>query len=174
MQTLPSSGLHLRPVQDEDASFLFALFAETQDQLAALRADQALWRSLVEMQFRGRQSSFAALYPDAEDSVLEDENGEPVGRLLLDRPFARQGNPHANRWRIVDIALLTAARGHGLGTQVLQRLQDRAAACDAGLELQVDPTNPARRLYERLGFRTVSEDALAVQMVWSSLKDSPG
>jgi hypothetical protein len=33
--------------------------------------------------------------------------------------------------------------------------------------LRVEPGNPARRLYERLGFQTVSEDAMNVEMAWT-------
>jgi hypothetical protein len=28
--------------------------------------------------------------------------------------------------------------------------------------------NPARRLYERLGFKTIGEDAVAEEMIWSA------
>jgi ribosomal protein S18 acetylase RimI-like enzyme len=81
-----------------------------------------------------------------------------VGYLLLDRK--------PDRWWIVDIAVLAAHRGRGLGTRVLEECKRRAVAAGAGLQLQVSPLNPARRLYERLGFRNAGEDAVAVQMVW--------
>jgi ribosomal protein S18 acetylase RimI-like enzyme len=150
----------MRPAQPKDAAFLLQLFAESQEQLEGLRFNEALWRSLIEMQFRGRAISYAEQYPQAKDSILLGENGQPVGRLLLNR--------NADCWRIVDIAVLAALRGQGLGAGVLRQCQQQAAAAGARLELQVRPENPARRLYERLGFQAVSEDAVAVKMIWSA------
>ncbi|MFK9714769.1 GNAT family N-acetyltransferase, partial [Escherichia coli] len=51
---------------------------------------------------------------------------------------------------ILDISLLPAWRGRGLGTRCLTAL----AAANEGraLSIQVEIHNPARRLYERLGF----------------------
>jgi ribosomal protein S18 acetylase RimI-like enzyme len=164
MQTLSSSVLQLRRTQPEDASFLFKLFAESQDQLDGLRTDEALWQSLIEMQYRGRQMSYTAQYPNAEDSILVDKDGQPVGRLLLDR------RPEC--WRIVDVAVSVASRGRGLGSGVLRQFQKDAAAAGARLELQVAPLNPARRLYERMGFCAVRVDAIAVEMTWSAAEQA--
>jgi ribosomal protein S18 acetylase RimI-like enzyme len=147
----------LCPACPADESFLFELFAESQEQLSGLRSNEALWRSLVEMQYRGRKITYAAQFPAAEDSILLDEDGQPVGRLLLDRG--------PDRWRIVDIAVLAARRGQGLGTRVVRQCQLRAAEVGAKLELQVRPDNRARRLYERLGFRVTHEDLLTAEMV---------
>jgi ribosomal protein S18 acetylase RimI-like enzyme len=113
------------------------------------------------MQFRGRAMTYAAHYPAAENLILLGTDGTPIGRLLLDR--------ETDRWRIVDIAVLAAHRGHGLGTVVLRQCQEQAAADGAALELQVRPENPARRLYERLGFQVSRIDPLALQMTWSGL-----
>lgn len=125
-----------------------------------LLQNESLWQSLVTMQYRGRQMTYAAKYPEAVDSILIADDGTPVGRLLVDcRP---------DRWRIVDIVVLAAHRGRGLGTSVLEWCQLQCAAAGAELRLQVAPTNPARRLYERLGFRLVAEDATAVEMFWSA------
>lgn len=156
----PSVAFGMRPAQPQDAVFLLQLFAESQEQLAGLRSNEALWRTLVEMQFRGRATSYAAQYPHAEDSILLGNDGKPVGRLLLNR------TPES--WRIVDIAVLAVQRGQGLGASVLRQCQQQAAAAGAKLELQVRPENPARRLYERLGFQAISEDAVTVKMIWSA------
>ena len=112
------------------------------------------------MQYRGRKMSWAAQYPDAADSILIADDGTPVGRLLVDR------KPH--RWRIVDIAVLASHRGRGLGARVLAECRSECGAAGARLELRVAPDNPARRLYERLGFRVTGQDAVAVEMVWNA------
>ena len=86
----------------------------------------------------------------------------PVGRLLVDR------RPEC--WRIVDVAVLAAYRNIGLGSWAIESCQQQAQAAGAMLELQVRPENRARLLYERLGFKVVSENPLAVEMVWSEAR----
>jgi GNAT superfamily N-acetyltransferase len=46
----------------------------------------------------------------------------------------------------------------GIGTAVMHRLIDEAAALHQAMTLGVVKTNPALRLYERLGFRITHED----------------
>ncbi|WP_280261309.1 GNAT family N-acetyltransferase [Nocardia wallacei] len=53
------------------------------------------------------------------------------------------------------IGVAPRARGTGLGTALLTRLLDEAAARYDAVCLSVRETNPARRLYERLGFALV-------------------
>ena len=155
-----SAALQLRPARPEDDGFLFRLFAESQQQLAALLGDEALGRSLVEMQYRGRKMSWAAQYPDAADSILIADDGTPVGRFLVDRK--------PDRWRIVDIAVLARIAAGDWEHACLRSAGASAGAAGARLELRVAPDNPARRLYERLGFRVTGQDAVAVEMVWNA------
>ena len=57
-------------------------------------------------------------------------------------------------------------RGTGLGSRLLQDLA--ATARQHGfvrLSLSVDVDNPARRLYERLGYQTLSDDDSGVRML---------
>lgn len=59
---------------------------------------------------------------------------------------------------IFDVVTAPAQRGKGLATQLLRRaLSDAAAQGVHTAYLQVVESNPARRVYERLGFRTVYE-----------------
>lgn len=70
-----------------------------------------------------------------------------------------QGYPEPQIWFLGLIFLVPDARGRGLGTQFLEALC--GAVRDAGgaaLRLAVMDANPqARRLYERIGFRFVTE-----------------
>ncbi len=50
------------------------------------------------------------------------------------------------------VGVVPRARGTGLGTMMLNRLLDSAAADHDAVCLSVRENNPARRLYERLGF----------------------
>ena len=56
------------------------------------------------------------------------------------------------------IAVVPSKRGHGIGEKLLEALIARAR--EAGypaLSLNVEPGNPARKLYERFGFQVVGE-----------------
>ena len=56
---------------------------------------------------------------------------------------------------LVRLHLLPSAQGRGIGTKLMERLLSRAAIAGLPVRLQVFCTSPARRLYTRLGFRTV-------------------
>jgi ribosomal protein S18 acetylase RimI-like enzyme len=158
----------MRQAGPEDEAFLYALFAEERAaQLAGTILQDAEMQALIEMQFRGRELSYAARFPLAENSILLDREGAPAGRLLLDRQAP-------DRWRLVDIGVLAAQRGKGLATRALRRRQRQCTAAGVGLELQVTPWNPARGLYQRLGFVTVCEDEMAVEMLWLPANDEAG
>lgn len=59
-----------------------------------------------------------------------------------------------DRWLyLAEIGLLPAFRNQGLGTQIIQDVLDYADANDLDVELHVLVTNPAQRLYERMGFK---------------------
>ncbi|MGB6675166.1 MAG: GNAT family N-acetyltransferase [Terriglobales bacterium] len=47
---------------------------------------------------------------------------------------------------------------NGIGTEVMRRLISEATAFNLAVRLYVVRINPARRLYERLGFRVTHED----------------
>ena len=51
-----------------------------------------------------------------------------------------------------------ALRGQGIGTAIVKDLIEEAARTGRALTLGVVKTNPALRLYERLGFRATHED----------------
>jgi GNAT superfamily N-acetyltransferase len=63
-------------------------------------------REFLDMQFRAQASHYREHYPDCEFLVIELE-GERAGRLYIDRM--------EDEIRIVDIALLPAHRGGGIG-----------------------------------------------------------
>ena len=52
---------------------------------------------------------------------------------------------------LVYLAVTPSARGQGLGTELLRRI---LRECRGDCKLHVEYENPARRLYERFGFRT--------------------
>jgi len=142
----------------------YRLFAEDKlAEFAAMGVPPEQASLLVKMQYRGREMSYAEAYPDAEEMLLclEDGSEEIAAGLLL---LARS----ADHLRIVDIALLAPYRGQGLGRSALEQVQGQCAEAGAALHLRVQHGNPAARLYQRMGFSAVSEDAVGVEMVWAA------
>lgn len=156
MYTLPHP-LSLRNAVDADDAFAQTLFASTRDDLRALALPPPMLDDLIAMQRRAQELGWRQEYPDAEVLVLEYA-GEPAGRIVLARGAA---------WRVVDLALLPARRGLGLGRAVLGALQAAAASRGAAIGLSVLRTNdPALSLYRSTGFEVVGSDSLRHEMRW--------
>jgi GNAT superfamily N-acetyltransferase len=71
-------------------------------------------------------------------------------------------------WWILQVQLLPEAQGRGIGAELIRRLIAEADAAGVALKLKVLKTNPARRLYERLGFVLVGDDEHGHEMLWVS------
>lgn len=93
-------------------------------------------------------------------AVVADERGEPLGAAWF-----RLWTPEVHSYGFVDagtpelgIAVAPPHRARGVGRALLEALIDAARADGhPALSLSVAPANPARRLYESLGFRKVGE-----------------
>ena len=57
-------------------------------------------------------------------------------------------------------------QGQGIGTGLIRDLQDEAQGRGIPLKLRVLQGNPARRLYERLGFAAMGETETHIMMSW--------
>jgi len=68
--------------------------------------------------------------------------------------------------RLVDIAILTSWRGRGIGRHLLEQVQANASAMSVSVVLHVISSNPARRLYERMGFVVVEQEPPYLAMRW--------
>lgn len=146
----------LRPARAADADFLFALFVHAHGSVFA-HLDDATRDALLQMQFRAQDHGYRTRFPNARFDVIEC-GGAPIGRLVVDRS--------EREIRVVDVALLPAHRNRGIGTSLLRALLAEAAANGRAVTLHVARDNPARSLYQRLGFASVSEDAIYVAMTW--------
>jgi len=146
---------HLRPPRTEDDPFRYQLFVETAaEEFMALVGDVTLLR----MQYRAREMSYAVSFPVAEETIICLADGSPVGRLLVcEQP---------GRMRLIDVGLLKSHRGQGIGSAVLRSLQQECKSKGLPLELQVKQASPAAQLYSGLGFTVTSQDAMYVQMTW--------
>ncbi len=109
------------------------------------------------MQFSAQSQQYAMSHPQARHSlILHDES--PIGRLIIDR--------NGNEFALVDIALLPTHRGAGVGTYLIEDLLAEAAAAGKPVVLNVWHSNPAKRLYERMGFSTANDDGGVYCEMW--------
>ncbi len=69
---------------------------------------------------------------------------------------------------LVNIQISPEFQNRGLGTEVMHALLGEARTSQLPLRLQVLKVNPARRLYERIGFAVAVETDTHYQMRWTS------
>lgn len=158
----------LRPIRADDRELLLSIYASTRaDELALTDWSDAQRRAFVEMQFDAQSRHYALQRPLSlcHLIVLDDGPsggpavGHAVGRLWVDRG--------ADSVHVLDISLLPEARGKGIGTALLRQLMAEARQLGKPLTISVEIHNPARRLYERLGFEPQGEvQGIYQRMAW--------
>jgi ribosomal protein S18 acetylase RimI-like enzyme len=157
---MPPAGVTLRRKTDADREALCALYASTRtEELAQVPWPEAAKDVFLRSQFDAQWAHYETHYADADLDVLE-RDGELIGRLYVYRK-------HPTDIRIVDIALVAAARGSGLGTHLIGEVLDEANRAGKSVSIHVEQFNPALRLYERLGFQRVHENGAYFLMRWS-------
>ena len=150
------SGIRLRTVSPSDRDFLLQVYASTREEEMRLVDWSAEEKAaFVRMQFEAQDAYYREHYHPATYYVIEVD-GVAVGRLYVAR--------WDDEIRIMDVALLPERRRRGIGTSLLRALLDEAAASGKRLSIHVEKFNPARRLYERLGFAEVAERGVYVLM----------
>jgi len=154
--TLPAGG-RLRPQNADDLAFLRELFVSRRwAEVSAVPGwSDAQRRAFLYSQAELQRQHYERHYPEAQWLVVE-QAGQPIGRLCL--------HQQANDLRIVDIAVLPAWQGRGLGTTLLQAILARVDALGHSCSLSVELGSRARCLYQRLGFQDADESGLYLQM----------
>jgi GNAT superfamily N-acetyltransferase len=90
------------------------------------------------------------------EALLAEEDGEAIGFALFFHSFSTfEGRSGLH---LEDIFVVDAARGRGVGRKLMARLAAIAAERDcARLDLSVLHWNPARRFYDRLGMKQMTD-----------------
>jgi ribosomal protein S18 acetylase RimI-like enzyme len=153
--TLPE-GVTLRPIADGDMPFLGQLYAATRaDEIAASGWTLPLQQRFLAEQFHLQHRYYQRHHAGAE-FLLVLRGGSSIGRL-----YWRDDTAEAS---LIDISLLHAERGRGLGTSLLQARLARADERGQAVGLCVEPHNPALRLYHRLGFAVMDDNGIYLKM----------
>src|SRR5438067_10339746 len=131
--------IELRPSIVQDFEYCRRLyFAEMKWIIEELNLDRTAQESSFRQQWNAAQVRMIAL--DGTDVGWLQAITQPdelfVAQMFVDGPFQRRG----------------------IGTEVMKRLIREADEANVRVRLNVVRFNPARRLYERLGFRVTHED----------------
>ena len=143
--------LVIRPVVQDDLEVLwyFLAMAAYEPDAEAAKAVPPVAKYLVGWQRPG------------DFGFIAEQNGEIIGAAWARRfsaeelkvPYGDEETPK------VSIGVKPNARGQGVG-ELMRALIGDAARRGLGLYLSVRSENPARRLYERLGFRDIPGSAV--------------
>jgi ribosomal protein S18 acetylase RimI-like enzyme len=147
MKVFSLNQVHHRPATEGDVPFLLELRRQTmtEHQIASgvvLSDEQHHHRVMAHF--------------EAAEILLSGE--VPVGLLKV----VREGT----EWELLQIQLCPAFQGRGHGAQLVGQIILEAQEAGATLRLGVLKANPARHLYERLGFSVVGEKAHSFEMEW--------
>jgi ribosomal protein S18 acetylase RimI-like enzyme len=137
----------LRPALEQDRAFIESVYFETQ-----------LW--IIEKLFGRRgenteRAKFAEFFDRAHTQIIVVD-GMDAGWLTV---FRDPGGI-----KLDSIYLSSERQRGGVGTELIKELVKEAASLRATVSLSVAKINPARKLYERLGFVVIGEDTHKVYM----------
>lgn len=150
--------VELKTITKDDESFLYEVYSSTRrKELDSWGWSVEQMQHFLEMQWCAQQISYRQQFPQASHCIITLDN-KYIGRLLT------EGLPE--HYHLIDISILPSSQGNGVGTYLITQLQQKAQKEHKSVILQVLHTNPARNLYERLGFQVVSADEVYLKMKW--------
>ncbi len=143
----------LRPVQPADELFLFELYASTRaDELDAVDWDPATRQAFLWQQFQAQQAHYQSYYPTGDHQIICVAGGA-AGRIYIERSV--------EKLHLLDIALLPAQRGCGIGGALMQALLTEAAQASLPITLHVYRFDQrVLGWYERLGFAIIGDTGM--------------
>ncbi|RQP23425.1 GNAT family N-acetyltransferase [Albitalea terrae] len=149
-------GVMARPMVPGDLEFLQGLYASTRAaEMAATGWTEAQCRQFLDGQFELQHHYYQAHHAGA-DFLLLSRGAQPIGRL-----YWRERDDTAS---LIDVSLLPAERGRGIGSALMHLLVQRADERGLAIELHVEPDNPALRLYRRFGFDVAKDNGVYARM----------
>jgi ribosomal protein S18 acetylase RimI-like enzyme len=138
------SDLSIRYETPEDYPFICELYASTRaGELARVNWPEPAKADFLNQQSAAQIRHYRRHFPAAA-YLLVERAASSIGRIYLDKKPAEL--------RVMDIALILQERGHGWGRTLMTAVLDLAEEDQAAVSLHVEPDNPARAWYQRLGF----------------------
>jgi GNAT superfamily N-acetyltransferase len=151
-------GISYRPAGEGDLPLLSAVYASTRaEELAPLGWPDEIKQQFLAHQFNAQHVDYERNFPDAE-RLLIVRDGEDIGRLYI-----IELSDHV---LVMDIALLPPWRGLGIGAAIFADIKAQARAASKPIRIHVEKNNPARHLYDRLGFATIEDAGIYDLLEW--------
>lgn len=125
--------------------------------MALVGWDKPQQDAFLRMQYNAQRSSYVMQFPNADYRIVVHD-GRAAGRLIVDRS--------GDNILLIDIALLPEFRNAGIGSTLMKQVMAEAARTQKAVTLHVEKFSRARRLYDRLGFSTISNCGIYLEMVW--------
>jgi len=158
-RVLEDRSIALRPETAADAAFVERLYiANRWDEMAPTGWSDDEKVSFLQQQQRFQLIHYQTYYRDAARGIITS-GGEAIGRLYVLKM--------AGDIRIVDIAIVPEQRSRGIGTALILAVFDQARQDGAKVSIHVEQFNPARRLYDRLGFEPAGDKGIYTLMEWT-------
>ena len=152
----PDLSFELRTAQDGDYDFAERLYLATMKPLLT-RLDALDEPELI--------ANFKRLYQPCDVKIIVVE-GVDAGWLQI--------SESEREICLYQIHIEPGYRARGIGTELMQDLLAHGRIREKPISLYVVRNNPAKALYERLGFKVVEEDETKVQMRWEVPKGQLG
>lgn len=151
-QVFAPHQVSVRAITEVDMPFLRQVYISTRlEELRRTGWNPVQIEAFLTSQFLLQHQHYQQHYTNALFLVLQ-HGGQDIGRLYLD--------VWPKEWRIIDISLLPKFRNRGIGGKLLRTLIALAHADAKPISIHVEHENPARRLYDRLGFVQIGEQGV--------------
>ncbi|WP_246722573.1 GNAT family N-acetyltransferase [Aliikangiella sp. G2MR2-5] len=149
----------MRKYSSDDISFMHQLYASTREsELALTNFSVEEKERFISQQFSAQLEHYTRHYDTSSFYIVEVGN-QPVGRLFVDY--------WESEIRIVDIALMPEYRNLGIGSYYFEKLFEQARELNQPVTIHVEHNNPAKKLYERLGFKLKTQtNEIYLLMEW--------
>ena len=148
--------IQLRPVEEKDAEFIEAVYRTTREaELNLTNWSEYQKIAFINMQSTAQLTEYKTKFPGVRFQVII-YNKKDAGRFFTCET--------ENDIRLLDITILPEFTGQGIGTNLLHRLIQRSNKVQKKISLHVIASNPALKLYQRLGFVFIKNDGFYYYM----------
>ena len=148
--------IQLRAVEEKDTAFIEAVYRTTREaELNLTNWSEYQKSAFINMQSAAQLAEYKTKFPDARFQVII-YNKKDAGRFFTCET--------ENDIRLLDITILPEFTGKGIGTNLLNRLIQRSNKIQKKISLHVIASNPAMKLYQRLGFVHIKNEGFYYYM----------